>query len=81
MLAQPPVLDWVAQHRFYLEVENPGWNRLRRRIRHQQILFTRLIDDDFIFAGRFRLHRDWQVRILRPVRLLLKTLLPSTGAL
>jgi hypothetical protein len=73
MVAQPPVLDWVAQHRFYLEVENPGWNRLRRRMRHQQILFKRLIDDDFIFAGRFHLHRDWQVRILRPVRLVLKT--------
>ncbi len=77
MLAPPPTLDWIAQHRFYLELENPGWNRLRRRLRHQQILATRLIDDDFHFAGRFNLHRNWQVRILRPVRLLLKTLRPS----
>jgi hypothetical protein len=77
MLAPPPTLDWIAQHRFYLELENPGWNRLRRRLRHQQILATRLIDDDFHFAGRFHMHRNWQVRILRPVRLLLKTLRPS----
>lgn len=77
MLAPPPTLDWIAQHRFYLELENPGWNRLRRRMRHQQILLTRLIDDDFTFAGRFHLHRNWQVRMLRPVRLLIKTLRPS----
>jgi hypothetical protein len=77
MLAPPPTLDWIAQHRFYLELEDPGWNRLRRRMRHQQILATRLIDDDFNFAGRFHLHRNWQVRILRPLRLLIKTMRPS----
>jgi hypothetical protein len=77
MLAKPPTLDWVAQHRFYLELENPGWNRLRRRMRHQRILATRLIEDDFRFAGRFHLHRNWQVRLLRPVRLLIKTLRPA----
>ena len=77
MQAQPPTLDWAAQHRFYLELENPGWDRLRRRLRHQRILLTRLIDDDFTFAGRFHLHRNWQVRLLRPVRLLLKTLRPA----
>jgi hypothetical protein len=77
MHAPPPTLDWVAQHRFYLSVENPGWNRLRRRLRHQQILASRLIDDDFVFAERLHLNRDWQVRLLRPVRLLIKTLRPS----
>jgi len=77
MLATPPTLDWAAQHRFYLEVENPGWDRIRRRVRHQQILATRLIDDDFTFADRFHLHRNWQVRLLRPVRLLIKTLRPA----
>jgi len=77
MLAPPPTLDWVAQHRFYLELENPGWNRLRRRMRHQRILATRLIEDDFVFAGRLHLHRNWQVRLLRPVRLLIKTLRPA----
>ncbi|MGA3035088.1 MAG: nucleotidyltransferase family protein [Terracidiphilus sp.] len=77
MLAPPPTLDWAAQHRFYLELETPGWNRVRRRWRHSQILLTRLIDDDFVFAGRFHLHRSWQVRMLRPVRLLMKTLRPS----
>jgi len=79
MLAPPPALDWAAQHRFYLELESPGWNRMRRRWRHQRILLTRLIDDDFEFAGRFRLHRNWQVRLLRPVRLLMKTLRAAAG--
>jgi len=74
MLAPPPTLDWAAQHRFYLELETPGWNRMRRRWSHSQILLTRLIDDDFVFAGRFHLYRNWQVRLLRPVRLLMKTL-------
>lgn len=73
--------DWQAQHRFYIEVENPGWHRLCRRGRHLRILATRLIDDDFQFAGRFHLRRNWQVRILRPVRLLIKSLLPSPKAL
>jgi Uncharacterised nucleotidyltransferase len=77
MLAQPPTLDWQAQHRFYLEVESPGWDRLRRRWIHRRILFTRLIDDDFAFAGRFHLYRNWQVRLLRPVRLLMKSLRPA----
>ena len=72
MLAPPRPLDWAAQHRFFLEVETPGWNRLRRRWRHQRILLTRLIDEDFIFAERFNLHRKWQVRLLRPTRILVK---------
>jgi len=74
MLAPPPALDWAAQHRFYLELETPGWSRFRRRWRHGRILLTRLIDDDFVFAGRFHLHRNWQVRLLRPIRLLMKAL-------
>lgn len=74
MLEQPPVLDWKAQHRFYLEVESPGWDRLRRRWKHRRILLTRLIDDDFDFASRFHLHRNWQVRLLRPFRLLMKSM-------
>ncbi len=73
MLAPPPALDWAAQHSFYLEMEPPGWSRARRRWRHGQILLTRLIDDDFVFAGRLHLHRKWQVRLLRPIRLLAKT--------
>jgi Uncharacterised nucleotidyltransferase len=77
MQAPPPTLDWKAQHRFYLEVESPGWDRLRRRWQHRRILVTRLIDDDFVFAGRFHLYRNWQVRLLRPVRLLMKSLRPA----
>ncbi len=75
------LLDWSAQHRFYLEVESPGWGRVQRRWRHSRILLTRVIDADFAFAGRFHLHRNWQVRLLRPVRLLLKTLRPTPKVL
>ncbi len=77
MAAPPKTLDWAAQHRFYLEVESPGWDRLQRRWRHQRILLTRLMHDDFVFAERFNLHRTWQVRLLRPIRLLIKTLRPT----
>jgi hypothetical protein len=74
MLEPAEILDWAGQHQFYLEVETPGWRRFQRRWRHLRILMTRLIDDDFIFAGRFNLHRNWQVRLLRPIRLLVKNL-------
>ncbi len=79
LLAPPKTLDWAAQHRFYLELENPGRSRFLRRWRHRRILLTRLIDDDFVFAGRFNLHRNWQVRLLRPIRLLMKRLRASSG--
>ena len=72
MLELQPPLDWATQHRFYLEIESPGWNRVRRRIRHHRILATRLIDEDFVFGHRFHLRRRWQVRLIRPVRLLMK---------
>jgi len=77
MIAPAPVLDWAAQHRFYLEVETPGWQRSLRRWRHWHILLTRLIDADFEFAERFRLRRNWQVRLLRPVRLIIKMITAS----
>jgi hypothetical protein len=73
MLEPAAILDWAAQHRFYLELETPGWSRFMRRWRHTQILLTRLIDDDFVFAKRFNLNRNWQVRLLRPIRLLVKS--------
>jgi hypothetical protein len=63
-------LDWRALHAFYLEIELAGWPRMSRRIRHLRILAGRTIGPDFEFAARLRLHRDWQVRLLRPLRLL-----------
>ena len=72
MIEPAPWLDWAAQHRFYVEVENPGWSRLLRRCNHLWILRGRLIDADYAFAARFHLRRKWQVRLLRPIRLLLK---------
>jgi Uncharacterised nucleotidyltransferase len=80
MLEPAQMLDWKAQHSFYLEVEDPGWNRLKRRARHARILMTRLIDADFAFARRFHLHRHWQVRLLRPVRLVIKAFRPEARA-
>jgi hypothetical protein len=63
-------LDWRAVHAFYLEIELPGWHRLHRRYRHLQILLGRVIGPDYAFAARFGLHQAWQVRLLRPLRLL-----------
>ena len=67
-----PPLDWRAKHFFLLSIERHGWDRLRARVRHLRILSSRLITDDFTFAARFHLHRNWQVWMLRPVRLLLR---------
>jgi len=66
--SEPP--DWRALHAFYLELELPGWPRLRRRYRHLRILLGRAIEPDYQFAERLGLPRPWQVRVLRPVRLL-----------
>jgi hypothetical protein len=63
-------LDWSRVHDFFLEIELPGWPRFRRRGRHLRILAGRVIESDNEFAARFGLHRGWQVRMLRPVRLL-----------
>ena len=63
-------LDWRAVHAFYVEMELPGWPRLHRRYRHLRILAGRLIAPDYAFAARFGLSRVWQVRMLRPLRLL-----------
>jgi len=79
LLEVPQTLDWAAQHRFYLEVETPGWKRVMRHGRHCGILLTRVIDADVEFAERFRLRRRWQVRLLRPVRLLTNKVDGSVG--
>jgi hypothetical protein len=70
LLTQPAEpLDWRALHSFYLEIELPD-RRLGRRLRHMQILLDRVIIPDYEFAARFGFHRSWQVRLLRPFRLL-----------
>ncbi|MDP9037908.1 MAG: nucleotidyltransferase family protein [Acidobacteriota bacterium] len=62
-------LDWRAAHAFYLEIEEPR-RRMRRRVNHLRILLARTIEPDYRFAARWGLHRAWQVRLLRPLRLL-----------
>jgi hypothetical protein len=63
-------LDWRALHSFYVEVELPGRDRLRRRLRHLRILVERVIDRDYRFAAELGLRRPWQAWMLRPLRLL-----------
>ncbi len=71
-------LDWRALHGFYLAVEDPD-RRLHRRIRHARILLGRLIGPDYQFAARFGCHRTWQVRLLRPIRLICNAIRPPNG--
>jgi hypothetical protein len=59
----PP--DWRALHAFYVELELPG--------RHLRILLGRAIEPDYAFAANLGFHRTWQVRMLRPLRLLAKS--------
>ena len=70
MTERCPVTDWRAKHDFYLMMETRPLRRFLRLLRHLRILLTRLIDDDFAFAERFRLRQPWQVWLLRPVRIL-----------
>jgi hypothetical protein len=62
-------LDWRAVHALFMEVEEPGWSRVRRWGRHVRILSGRVIEADSLFAARFGLHAGWHARLLRPVRL------------
>jgi hypothetical protein len=78
LLTQPSEpLDWRALHSFYVEMELPK-RRLGRRLRHFRILLERVIQPDYEFAARFGWHRVWQVRLLRPLRLLRDALRKST---
>jgi hypothetical protein len=63
-------LDWQAQHRFYLEIESTTSGRLRRRIGQLGILTTRLIPEDYVFAGRLGVHQTGLVWVVRQCRLL-----------
>ena len=74
MVREAPATDWRRKHDFFLKIEPTGWECFASRLRHLRILLTRVIDDDFAFAERFRLHRRWQVWMLRPIRLALKSL-------
>ena len=77
LLTQPrEPLDWRTLHEFFLRIELPGWPRIHRRYRHLKILWTRVIEPDYAFAARLGLHRPWQARILRPLRLLSDSLRP-----
>ena len=72
MNRQGEPLDWRAAHAFYVEMEPTAMRRMRRRARHACILWARTIDRDREFAARFGLRREWQVRMLRPMRLLVE---------
>jgi hypothetical protein len=63
-------------YRFFVELEPTPWVRTRRRVRHLRIAATRLIGEDFVFAARFGITSSALVRILRPLRLVLRYALP-----
>lgn len=69
---------WFTARRFYFQMNASGWTDIPNRIRYARILLNRLTGryflayQDFDFAARFNLYRNWQVRMLRPIRLLLK---------
>lgn len=58
--------------RYYLRLEASGWHRLRRCIHYIWIKLICRSDHDIAFASRLHLHRNWQVQMLRPVRLLIQ---------
>jgi hypothetical protein len=64
-----PLLDWRAQHRFYLSLEPRFTQKLLRRLRHMRILAARTIQLDYDFASRFGIEHPGLVRTLRPIRL------------
>ena len=68
-------LDWRALHSFYLEMELPN-RRIGRQMRHLQILLKRVIKPDYEFAAQFGCRRGWQVRLLRPLRLIRDVIRP-----
>ncbi len=80
-LEQPaPILNWRMKHRFFVTIEKGRLGRASARLRHLRILLTRVIDLDFAFAGRFHLHRFWQVWLLRPVRILMDSIRASPAS-
>jgi len=70
----PSSPSWRTVRRMFVDMEAPGWPRFRRRMRYglaaAHIALTCLDEADFVFAARFHLRRSWQVRMLRPIRLL-----------
>lgn len=71
MVRQPSeTLDWRTLHQFYVEMELPGRPRILRRLRHARILLGRVIEPDYKFAANLGFQQTWQVRMLRPLRLL-----------
>lgn len=76
-----PYLSWAARRRLHVQLEKPGWHRLRLRwwylgqmVRH--VFVAELAERDFAFAGQWGLTRPWQARIVRPFRLAHSILLP-----
>jgi hypothetical protein len=59
-------------HRFYVRLEIRPFYKPARRLWHLSFLVMRLIEADFVFASKLGLRRTWQVRLVKPLRLLLK---------
>jgi Uncharacterised nucleotidyltransferase len=78
MLRPASSINWLAADLFYVRMNTYGRSRFPNHLRCARILLDHLTgryvlaSQDFDFAARFNLYRNWQVRMLRPVRLLLK---------
>jgi hypothetical protein len=57
---------------YCVQLGTPRWRRLRRRALYTCFKLGSHSELDVAFAARFHLHRNWQIRMLRPVRLLIK---------
>jgi hypothetical protein len=64
--------DWRGAHSFFVQIEPTVWKRMQRRGRHLRILAGRVIEADRLFAARYGMHRGWQARMLRPVRMVME---------
>lgn len=79
--APAPALDLCAQRNLYVALETRPTRRARMRFRLLLIRVMRIRGADISFAARFHLRRTWQVRLLRPFRLLLKAARSSASRL
>jgi hypothetical protein len=64
-------------YRFFVELEPTPWARFRRRAVHLRVASTRLIGEDYVFAARLGISNSTFVRLLRPIRLLLRYAIPK----
>jgi hypothetical protein len=81
LIQENTYLSWAVRQRLHAQLEPSGWYRFRLRCKHVWQMFRHvwvadLAERDFAFADRWGLTRPWQVRVVRPFRLIGSILLP-----